>query len=72
MTPIAWFDTIGFLCGGAESYLSINSTEQLINRIEVAVHQILLDQCLAAIGAVCIKCNACITAKSQHFEQYLH
>ncbi|KMQ83178.1 hypothetical protein RF55_20704 [Lasius niger] len=52
--------------------LPIDSREQLRNRIVAAVHQISPEQCLAAIRAVNVRCNACIAARGQHFEQYLH
>lgn len=52
--------------------LPINSREQLQDRIVAAVHQISPNQCLAATRAVRTRCNACIAARGQHFEQYLH
>ncbi|EZA53320.1 hypothetical protein X777_06399 [Ooceraea biroi] len=52
--------------------LPVNSREQLRDRIVAAVHQISPDQCLAATRAVRTRCNACIAARGQHFEQYLH
>ena len=52
--------------------VSINSREQLRDRIIDAVHQISSEQCLAAIYQVSARCNACIGARGQHFEQYLH
>ena len=50
--------------------VAINSREQLRNQIEV--HQISSDQYLAATRAFRTRCNICIAAKGQHFEQYLH
>jgi len=69
-------DLTGLLCvEGPESgslFILVNSREQFRNRIKVAVHQILPDQCLTATRAVRTRCNACIAAGGQHFEQYLH
>jgi len=52
--------------------VSINSREQLRDRIVAPVHQISPEQCLVAIRAVSVRCNACIAARGQHFEQNLY
>ncbi|KYN39232.1 hypothetical protein ALC56_06398, partial [Trachymyrmex septentrionalis] len=52
---------------------SINSREELRNRIEIAVHQISSDQCLVTTRVlVHTRCNAYIVARGQHFKQCLH
>lgn len=49
----------------------VRTRDDLIERIRMVCNQLTAEQCLDAVRSVSTRCDACIAARGQHFEQHL-